>query len=114
EQIFHKVLLAVDGSLPSLIAEELTAFLAKKLDSNVTVLNVLSHELAAFRLGKYVPMAYRDIPLGTGGATEENVSAEPASGAQEAVSREIATSYRQRSAEVIEEAVALFKKEGVP
>jgi len=114
EQIFNKVLLAVDGSLPSIIAEELTAFLAKRLDSSVTVLNVVSHEFMGSQLGKYVPMLYKDVPLGTGGAPEEYVSAEPASGAQEAISREITMSYRQRGADVIEEAVALFKEEGVP
>lgn len=116
EQIFNKVLLAVDGSLPSIIAEELTAFLAKRLDSRVTVLNVISHEFMGSQLGKYVPMLYRDVPLGTGGGgtPEEHASAEPTSGAQETVSREITTSYRQRGTDAIEEAIALFKEEGVP
>jgi nucleotide-binding universal stress UspA family protein len=114
EQIFNKVLLAVDGSLPSIIAGELTAFLAKRLDSRVTVLNVISHEFMGSQLGKYVPVLYKDVPLGTGGTPEERAPAEPTSGAQETVSKEIAMSYRQRSTDVIEEAVALLKEEGVP
>lgn len=114
EHIFNKVLLAVDGSLPSVIAEELTAFLAKKLDSRVTVLNVISHEFMGAQLGKYIPMLQKDIPLGTGGAPEERMYADPTSGAQETLSREITMSQRQRGADAVEDAVALFKEEGVP
>ena len=104
EQVFKKVLVAIDGSLPSVIAEELTVFMAKKLDSNVTVLHVISHEFMGSQLEKYIPILYKDVPLGTGGALEERVSAVPASGAQEAVAKEITMSYRQRGTDVIEEA----------
>ncbi|MGB8781223.1 MAG: universal stress protein [Candidatus Bathyarchaeia archaeon] len=114
EQVFKKVLVAIDGSLPSVIAEELTVFMAKKLDSNVTVLHVISHEFMGSQLEKYIPILYKDVPLGTGGALEERVSAVPASGAQEAVAKEITMSYRQRGTDVIEEAAALFKEEGIP
>jgi nucleotide-binding universal stress UspA family protein len=114
EQIFNKVLLAVDGSLPSIIAQELTAFLAKRLDSRVTVLNVVPLEFMGSQLGKYIPTLQKDIPLGTGGAPEERMYADPTSGAQEAVSREITMLRRQRGEEAVEEAVSLFKEEGVP
>ncbi|MGA3192844.1 MAG: universal stress protein [Candidatus Bathyarchaeia archaeon] len=114
EQIFKKVLVAIDGSLPSVIAEELAVFMAKKLDSNVTVLHVISHEFMGSQLEKYTPILYKDVPLGTGSGPEERVSAVPASGAQEAVAKEIMISYRQRGTDVIEEAAALFKEEGIP
>jgi nucleotide-binding universal stress UspA family protein len=114
EQIFGKVLLAVDGSLPSIIAEELTAFLAKKLGSRVTVLNVVSSELMGSLLERYFPFSYSDVPLGTGGAQEERVFAEQASGTREALSREVTMSYQQRGTDSIEDAVALLKDEGVP
>jgi len=114
EQIFRKVVVAIDGSLPSVIAEELAVFMAKKLDSRVTLLHVVSHEFMSSQLEKYVPTLYEDVPRGTGGAPEELVSAVPASGAQEAVAREITMSYQQRGTDVIEEAAALFKEEGIP
>jgi nucleotide-binding universal stress UspA family protein len=114
EKIFKRVLLAIDGSLPSIIAEELTVFLAKKLDSRVTVFHVISHEFMGSRLEKYVPMLYKDVPLGTGGPPQERVSAAPTSGAQETTARDLAISYRQRGSDVVDEAVALFKEENVP
>jgi nucleotide-binding universal stress UspA family protein len=113
EQIFRRVLLAVDGSLPSIVAEELTVFLAKKLGSMVTVLNVVSDEFLVSQLDRYIPMQYKDIPLGTGGSPEERVSVVPAWGAQEAVSKEITMLYRQRGRDIMEEAVGLFKEEGI-
>jgi universal stress protein A len=114
ERIFKRILLALDGSLPSTTAEELTVFMAKKLDSHVTVLNVISHEFMDSRLGKYIPILYKDVPLGTGARPEERVSELPASGTQEAVSKEITASYLQSSTEIVEEATALFKEQGIP
>jgi nucleotide-binding universal stress UspA family protein len=114
ERIFDKILLAVDGSLPSIVAEELTAFLAKRIGSRVTVINVISYEFMGPQLGKYIPMLHKDVPLGTGGAPEERIFAEPTPGAQEALSREMMSSFQQRGRDIIEEAVALFKEEGVP
>lgn len=113
EPIFKRVLLGVDGSLPSIIAQELTVFLAKKLDSEVTVLNVISHEFMSFQPEKYSSVLTRYIPLGTGGGPEEDVPEVTASGTQEAVSRELTASYEQRSADVVGEAAAIFKEEGV-
>ena len=115
EQIFQKVLLAVDGSLPSVVAKELTVFIAKKLGSRVTVLNVMSHEFMSFQPKKYGSVLDSYVPLGTGGShgPEEDTSRVPASGVQEALSKEITTSYVQRGSEVIEDAAALFKEEGV-
>ena len=40
---FKKILVPVDDSVPSLAAEELVALIAKKYDSEVTVLHVVSH-----------------------------------------------------------------------
>ncbi|MGA2307979.1 MAG: universal stress protein [Candidatus Bathyarchaeia archaeon] len=113
ERIFKRVLLAVDGSLPSITAEELTVFMAKKLDSHVTVLNVISHEFMDSRLGSYIPILYKDTPLGTGGRPEERVSELPASGTGEALSKEITASYLGRSTEIVEEAAALFEEQGI-
>jgi nucleotide-binding universal stress UspA family protein len=113
EQIFNRVLLAIDGSPPSIIAEELTVFLAKRLGSKVSILNVISHEFGESQLGKYGPTLLKDVPLGTGGAPEERVYAEPMSGVSEALTREITMSNRQRGRDAIEEALALFKEERV-
>jgi nucleotide-binding universal stress UspA family protein len=115
EHIFRKVLFASDGSLPSAAALELTVFMAKKLGSEVTVLNVMPSESSGFKLEKYAPVLYKDVPLGTGGShgPDEGVPAVPASGAQEAVSEEIAASIDERGTEVVEEAAAVFKQEGI-
>jgi nucleotide-binding universal stress UspA family protein len=113
-RIFKRILLAVDGSIPSVTAEELTVFMAKKLDSHVTILNVISHEFMESRLGKYIPILYKDVPLGTGGRPEERVSELPASGTQEAISKEITASYLQSSTQMVEEATALFRVQGIP
>jgi nucleotide-binding universal stress UspA family protein len=114
EQIFKSILLATDGSLPSIIAQELTAFIVKKLDSKVTVLSVVSHELMDFRLEKYYPVLYKDVPMGTGsGGPEEHIPTVPASGPQEVVSEEITLRYRQKGAEALADAAGLFKEEGI-
>ena len=116
ERVFSKILLAVDGSLPSVVAEELTVFLAKRLDSTVTVVNVFSHEFMGSHLEKYFPVQYKDVPLGAGGggAPEERLIEEPMPGAQETSLRESTASYLQRGTYAIDQAVALFKVEGVP
>ncbi len=44
QSFFDRVLVPVDGSLQSLISEEIAVIFAKNFDSKITVLHVLSHE----------------------------------------------------------------------
>ncbi len=116
EQIFKKILVPVDGSFPSLIAQELTAFLAKKLNSKVTVLHVVSHEFMSPRLGEFYPEMYEPIGVGIAGGSipiPRRAPAPPSPHAQ-AVAREITKWYHEKGEEIIANAVALFKEEGVP
>ncbi len=107
EQIFTKILVPTDGSLPSLVAQELAAFMAKKLSSKVTVLHIVAHELMV------PPERHRHVPLG-GGVTQRHVPASPATSLPEAVASEITNWYHQKGSKAIADAVALFKEEGVP
>lgn len=111
EQFFKKILVATDGSFPSLIALELTAFVAKKLKSKVTVLHVVAHEfmrphvkglLTQWRASdRMVPYVER-VPIG-GDVSHP-----------EAVGREITNWYHQKGEKAIAEAIALFKEEDIP
>jgi nucleotide-binding universal stress UspA family protein len=107
EQVFKKILVPTDGSLQSLVAQELAAFMAKKLSSKVTVLHIVAHELMV------PPERHRHVPVG-GGAIQRHVPASPATSLPEAVASEIINWYHQKGSKAIAEGVALFKEEGVP
>ena len=111
EEIFRKILVPVDGSLHSLIAEELTASIAKKLNSKVTVLHVVSHELM-------IPERHEHVAQGVTGSgqfpIERHVSTSTASSLPEAVTSEITSWFHQKGEQVIAEAVGLFQEEGIP
>jgi len=113
EQIFTKILVPTDGSLPSLVAQELAAFMAKKLSSKVTVLHIVAHELMVS------PERHRHVLLGArtrmgGGAIQRHVPASSATSLPEAVASEINNWYHQKGVKAVADAVALFKEEGIP
>jgi nucleotide-binding universal stress UspA family protein len=109
EQVFKKILVPTDGSLHSLIAQELAAFIAKKLGSKVTVLHVVAHEpMALEERHTHVPIGFSGFPI------QRHVSASPGASLPEPVASEIINWYHQKGEKAIAEAVALFKEEGVP
>jgi nucleotide-binding universal stress UspA family protein len=109
ENVFRKILVPTDGSLPSLVAEELTAFLAKKLNSKVTVIHVVAHEpLAHVERHRHVPHGFGQFPV------ETHVHTSPATSLPESVANEIANWYHQKGEKAIAEAVALFEEEQIP
>ncbi len=119
EQIFKKILVPVESSIPSLVAQELTAFIAKKLDSKVTVLSVVSHEYMVPGLQKFSPERHDHVPLGTTvapqlPAPQRHVPTASAASLSKEVASEITNWYHQRGEQAIAEAVALFKEEGIP
>ena len=109
DQGFKKILVPTDGSLPSLVAQELTAFMAKKLDSKVTVLHIVSHEpLTHVERHRHAPHGFGQFPV------ETHVPESPASSLSESVASEITNWYHQKGLKAVADAVALFKEEGIP
>jgi len=108
EKVFEKILVPTDGSLPSLVAQELTAFLAKKLNSKVTIIHVVPLEpLAHLERHRHVPL-FGQFPI------ETHVPPSPATSLPDSVVNEIANWYHQIGEKAIAEAVALFKEENIP
>lgn len=119
EQVFKKILVPVDGSVPSLIAQELTAFMAKKLDSKVTVLHVVAHEFMTPQIQKFFAPTDEVVPIGLpppGQTTPilERAPTPPTTSLSAEVANEITDWYHQKGEEVLADASGLFKEEGIP
>ncbi len=112
-----KILVPADDSLPSIVAEELTAWIAKKFNSKVTVLHVVSHELMRPQVGEFFPQMYDYRPTGITGAevsVSRGVPSPPsAPSVPRSVAREINAWHHQRGEEILTNAVALFKQEKI-
>jgi nucleotide-binding universal stress UspA family protein len=118
ERVFEKILLPIDGSTPSLVAQELTVFLAKKFNSKVTVLHVVSHEFMSPHAKRFFAETDRHAPLGIIGATPappyvDTSPTAPDSPYSEEAANEIMELYHQKGQEALDNAVALFKGEGL-
>jgi nucleotide-binding universal stress UspA family protein len=118
EQAFKRILVPTDGSVPSEVAQELAAFIAKKFQSKVTVVHVVAHELMKpgmedFSLGG----ADTDIP--SAGITRGDypiptqLPRQPSTYVRSRVANELLSWHNERGEEIIGEAVALFKEEGI-
>jgi nucleotide-binding universal stress UspA family protein len=115
-RFFARLLVPVDGSLPSMVAQELAVFIAKRFDSQVTVIHVSAQDIM-------IPAIQRT----RGG---EEVDAIYTSDGQfpravqfpkprennwpEEVVNEVSSWYVERGSRIIDEAVARFKDEGIP
>jgi nucleotide-binding universal stress UspA family protein len=96
---FDKILFATDGSASSLVAEELTAFVAKKFKSKVTVIHAIFSTFSE-SIG---------LPL-TRPVEEGRIYLSPCA---PEVFEEISASLTQRGAAIVANAVAFFKAEGI-
>lgn len=118
KEFLQKILIPVDGSTSSTIAQELTASIAKKFGSKVTVMNVVAHEL--------MNVARKDFTLG--GADTDVLSAgitrgdftiptqmprQPSTSPPRTMVSEITSIYREMGEHAVKNAVTLFKDEGV-
>jgi nucleotide-binding universal stress UspA family protein len=113
---FKGILVPTDGSLPSTIAEELTAFIAKKFKSKVTVIHVITHELMHPELQRFSAESPEFVGVPTHGdraSLEVHVPETPGTSLQENVYREISEWYREHGEDVVGDALALFKEEGI-
>jgi len=89
KSLFQKIIVAVDGSHTCLMAEELAVVLAKKFQSKVTLCHAVPEQL--LDLGAKTP--FGDIP--------------------QPVVKEISEWFVQKGEEVLRNAQALFREEGV-
>jgi nucleotide-binding universal stress UspA family protein len=88
DRAFQKILVPVDGSHPSIHAEEYAAMIAKKLGSKVTCIHVVSHGLMHPTI-----KSYSDLPS--------------------SVLEEINGWFEQKGRSILRDAEALFKEEGL-
>ncbi len=114
EQAF-KILVPTDSSPSSIIAEEMTTSLAKKLNAKVTILHVVTHELMRPAVQKFFIERHQHVPVGVYQESPLYLHASPApEKLSEEVMNEIDEAYRQKAEEVVNEAATTFKNEGIP
>ncbi len=116
EDVFKNILVPVDGSFPSMISQELAVFMAKKFGSKVTVLHVAAQD-------SLIPLIEK--PQETGEIDTINTSVGQFPRAVEIpkpkqnplpdeVIDEVKGWYVQKGTQILTEAVARFKDEGIP
>jgi nucleotide-binding universal stress UspA family protein len=117
---FRKILVPVDDSVPSLAAQQLAALIAKRYDSEVTALHVVSHALMSPSvLNMVAETAEQEFaPSQTARSGDHSMPkmiAPPDEGRPMAkgVVGEISDWYHQRGDEIAGEAFSLLKAEGV-
>jgi len=111
KHVFSKILVPTDGSDPSIAAQEVTAMIAKRFNSKVAVINVISHDFMSPQLQKFAP---RTPEIAATSAREQAVSWVRIS--QPRMSPhiiELTSWHRQKGEEALADAVAFFKKEDV-
>jgi nucleotide-binding universal stress UspA family protein len=124
EHVFKKILFLTDGSDPALSAQELAILLAKKLDSEVTVFHVVTHELMENRYKDFLIEGRGDQDVTadaqSDAATKTEMSFETdttrtSAGAHysERIEGELTSIYRQQGEEIVADAAIAFKEEGV-
>jgi|YelNatPaOPRAMG01_1025707.scaffolds.fasta_scaffold00284_46 nucleotide-binding universal stress UspA family protein len=100
--LFDRIILPVDGSLPSLVAQELAVFIAKRFSSHVLVLHVAYQENTVAQA-----MQSSEISVGPAGAYIS-----PYTRSTE-VLNEVADWYLKRGGQIITEAAARFREENL-
>lgn len=120
KHMFKKILVPIDGSPSSLIAQELTALIAGKLNSKVTVLHVVSHEFMTEKMRKLLLETRDRVPplMGTTPTpqftSQKRLPAPSSTSLSEEIAGEVTAWYHQRGEEIVEEAMAFFKEASIP
>jgi nucleotide-binding universal stress UspA family protein len=120
ERAFKKILVPVDGSAPSTAAREMAADFAKKFDSNVTVLYVVSHELMIPNMQKLDDQwnRHEHAYIGARGSAvlppqvHRSEAPETSAGFEKAAG-EITEIYSQEGDHILNDAVNDLKEEGI-
>ena len=117
-KFFHKILVPVDGSPSSAVAQELTVSISKQFGSQVTVMHVISHELMNPAM-KDLTLGGADVDIFSGGITRGDYTIptqlpkQPSTSAPTKMINEITSIYREAGEHILKNAVALFKEEGI-
>ncbi|HYB68491.1 MAG TPA: universal stress protein [Candidatus Acidoferrales bacterium] len=122
EHVFKKILYPTDGSDPGLLAQELAILLAKKLESEVTVFHVVTHELMqphakAFLFEGRTVSESPDAEPGAQVEGEMSFDRETPTSAgahsSERIEDELTSIYRQQGEDIVADSMLTFKEEGV-
>jgi nucleotide-binding universal stress UspA family protein len=116
KRIFQKIRVPTDGSFPALLALELTAYVAKKLRSVVTVIHVVSHDFMSPEVQRHFAITDEHYSWP---AVAHTPHLEPHG--HEVVPdpriieniRELTNMFHQKGQQAVNDALALFKEEGV-
>lgn len=117
-KFFHKILVPVDGSPSSVAAQELVAFISKQFGSQVTIMHVISHELMNPAM-QDLTLGGADVDILSAGITRGDYTIptqlpkQPSASAPKKMINEITSIYREMGEQILKNAVALFKDEGI-
>lgn len=117
-EFLQKILVAVDGSQSSAAAQELTVYIAKKFNSHVTVMHVVSHQLMNPGI-QDLTLGGADVGIPSAGITRGDYTIptqmpkQPSTSKPAKMVNEITSVYREMGEQIVRNAVALFKEEGV-
>jgi len=117
-KFFSKILVPVDGSPSSAVAQELAAFISKQFGSQVTVMHVISHELMNPAM-QDLTLGGADVGILSAGITRGDFTIptqlpkQPSASAPKKMINEITSIYREMGEHILKNAVALFKDEGI-
>lgn len=117
--MFKKILVPVDDSVASLAAQELAASIAKTFKSKVMVLSVISHKLlsSSFQsmVGEIGQQEFAPSQIGRGeySMSRKIAPQDSPGGLPHRMVVEMNNYYHQRGNDVADEAVRLFKEEGL-
>lgn len=122
EPIFKKILFLTDGSAPSLSAQELTIHLAKKMEAEVTVFHVVTHELMRPIVQDFLIQS-RGVQESADSEPGLIMESEVSSGRKtptstgshygERVEGEITSIYRQEGEDIVADSARTFREEGI-
>jgi nucleotide-binding universal stress UspA family protein len=119
EQTFKKILVPVDGSVPSNVAREFASFMARQFNSRVTVIHVVAHELMGPGVQKFTEPEDRHehphVGFSGGAAMSPSVHAyeTPGTPYSEQIAREITNVCSQEGEDILGDALRALKQEGV-
>jgi len=117
-KFFNKILVPVDGSPFSVVAQELAASISKQFGSQVTVMHVISHELMNPAM-QDLTLGGADVGIPSAGITRGDFTIptqlprQPSASAPKKMINEITSIYRERGEHILKNAVAFFKDEGI-
>jgi len=119
KSVFLKMLVPVDDSVACLAAQEMAASIAKSFKSSVTVFHAVSHQLLVPVFQNMVSevgvQEFAPSQIARGEYSMPRLLAPPGgtSGMSEKMAGELNDWYHQKGEEIVEEALRLFKEQGV-